>query len=325
MTGKSDRALLASHPIHLEPRYVERIWGGTRFSTNSRPIGEVWLVHEQNSIVEGPGKGLTLADAVASVGENILGSRVWATGERRFPLLVKLIDAREWLSIQVHPGDDLALKLEGPGHRGKTEAWYAIECEPAAEIIAGVSEDLSPEALVDTIRSGQIDSVVKRHPFHAGDVMALPAGTIHALGPGVLIYEIQQSSDTTYRVSDWNRPSSAGRKLHIEQSVAAADSSFRPRPGQVVETGDGRATDIVSLPPFTLQRATITQQPLLLDMAGERFAIVTLIGGSAHLTYTNGQHELTRFDTLVLPAALGSCHVVPHLTAQVLIAWPAIT
>ena len=117
---------------------MARVWGSNRFGSDDPPIGEIWAVHEDNRIESGPGKGGTLRDAVARYGEKILGARLAQRGEDQFPLLFKLIEANSWLSIQVHPDDPLAVELEGPGHRGKTEAWYVIEAEPGAEIIAGV-------------------------------------------------------------------------------------------------------------------------------------------------------------------------------------------
>ncbi|MBX3072086.1 MAG: class I mannose-6-phosphate isomerase [Thermomicrobiales bacterium] len=310
-------------PIFLEPRYVERIWGGNRFPAGATPVGEAWLVHESNQVAEGPAKGRTLAELVCAGGSSLLGHSVWESGERSFPLLVKLLDTNEWLSIQVHPDDRLAAELEGPRMRGKTEAWFAIEAGASAEVIAGIRNGVTQETLADAIRSGTIDAIAERHPLRKDEVLAMPAGTVHALGPGLFIYEIQQSSDITYRVSDWNRPAKAGRELHIEKSVRAADVSFHPHPVPIPALGDGQATEIAALEPFVLQIAAIGQRPAEITTGGDRFAIVTLIDGNATVEYDGIQRSLEPYDTFVVPAAMHTCIMRATERARALIAWPA--
>ncbi len=130
-----------------------------------------------------------------------------------FPLLIKLLDPADWLSIQVHPDDALAREIEGEGFRGKTEAWYVLDAEPGAELIAGVRTGTAAGDVHAAIRNGSLDTMLERHSVRAGDSLLVEAGLIHALGPGIFIYEVQQNSDLTYRVSDWGRPASSGRAL----------------------------------------------------------------------------------------------------------------
>jgi mannose-6-phosphate isomerase len=309
-------------PLRLEPRLVPRIWGGSRFSTQANPVGEVWLVHDDNPVLSGPGRGGTLSAAVAELGEALLGRDLVAAGETRFPLLIKLIDSREWLSIQVHPDDRTAIALEGPGMRGKTEAWLALESGEQSEIIAGVRDGGSQEALEDAIRNGTIRETVQRHPLRRGDAIALPAGTIHALGPGALIYEIQQSSDITYRVDDWGRPASAGRALHIEQSIRSAKAALRPVPVQAPAPPDGETSLVVMCPYFRLLQASTNRRPVLRDPNGAKFEIVTVISGTAILEGAGWQEEMRPFDTFLLPAAVEAYRITSAGPAHTLIAQP---
>lgn len=265
---------------------------------------------------------MTLADATRLGGQALLGKALWDTGERDFPLLVKLIDAAEWLSIQVHPDDALAAELLGPGSRGKTEAWYAIEAEPGAEIIAGTTPGTTPGDLARSIREGTIESIVERMTFRSEDVIGLPAGTIHALGPGVFLYEIQQSSDTTYRVFDWNRPSTAERPLHLEESLRAIDPNLRPKPARVGDGGDGELMEIVSMAPFVLSRCRVERRSLQLETHDNTFFVATVIAGAARIDCAGEIHRLDTFDSVVIPAAARSSRISGNPAATVLVASP---
>src|SRR5215210_4518253 len=207
----------------LEPQYRERVWGGQRLKAADPPVGEAWVAFEESRVVAGVHAGRTVAELAAEYGEELLGREVFEAYGTRFPLLVKLLDCADWLSVQVHPNDEQAQRLVGPGEFGKSEAWHFIEAEPGASIYAGVKQGTGKEELEEAIRAGRVLEVAERLEVKAGETVYIPAGTLHALGPGLLLYEVQQSSDTTYRVYDWDRPASAGRKLHVEESVAVTD------------------------------------------------------------------------------------------------------
>ena len=193
-------------PFLVEPILKERVWGGSRLGRHTPPYGEAWIVSDQSPIGSGPFLWKTLSEAVAAAPAEILGQSVFDREGAIFPLLIKLLDPADWLSIQVHPDDALAAELEGPGFRGKTEAWYVLEADPGAELIAGVRPGIASEDVLSVIRNGSLEVLLERHPVREGDALLVEAGLIHALGPGVFIYEVQQSSDLTYRVSDWGRP-----------------------------------------------------------------------------------------------------------------------
>src|SRR5215207_3427316 len=184
-------------PFRIQPERKERVWGGTRLGSHDPPYGEAWIVCDQNTIASGPLTGRTLAEAIAANPIEILGQRVFECEGAVFPLLIKLLDPADWLSIQVHPDDALAHEIEVEGFRGKTEAWYVLDAEPGAELIAGVRPEATSDEVVGAIRTGTLDALLERHSVREGDSLLVEAGLIHALGPGIFIYEVQQSSDLT--------------------------------------------------------------------------------------------------------------------------------
>jgi mannose-6-phosphate isomerase len=276
-------------PLRLVPEVKERVWGGSRLGPG---IGEAWLIHEANRVADGPFEGRALAEVTAELGERLLGRK--AAG--RFPLLVKILDPGDWLSVQVHPDDAQAVELEGPDQCGKAEAWHILEAAPGAELIAGLRPGVTAEQLGRAIGEGTVLDVVERVEVAPGDTLYVCAGLVHALGPGVLLYEVQQSSDITYRVWDWNRPASAGRALHVEQTLRVTRLDAAPR----LTRGAGDECEH-----FALER--VGPGPARLDTRGESFHAVTVVDGAA----TVAGRRLERFESLVVPAELGSYAVEP--------------
>jgi mannose-6-phosphate isomerase len=298
--------------LQLLPQYHARVWGGQRLKAAEPPIGEAWIVYEHNHIAAGPLAGRTLAEVAEAQGAALLGPSVVAHTGRRFPLLIKLLDCADWLSIQVHPNDEQAVQLEGPGHFGKTEAWHILEAEAGAQLIAGVRPGVSAEVLAQAIRGGALPDLVDYHPVRAGDTVFMPAGTLHALGPGLLLYEVQQSSDITYRVYDWGRPASAGRALHLEQSVTVTSAngqgqhtSLPPLAAQDVQT-------LVHCPYFHLEVLTTESQPMALDTAGQSFHTLTVVQGTAEVIADEARVVLGRFESVTVPALAGAYRVEPR-------------
>ena len=224
------------YPLMFEPRFKERVWGGRSLESlyaktlpASVPIGESWEIADrpgdESAIVNGPLAGRTLRWLMQEHGSEVLGDARPAPGGR-FPLLCKILDAREKLSLQVHPPDHAA-------HLGepKTEMWYIAAAEPGAELFVGLRAGVTREAFEGAVASGAVADCFHRIPVRAGDAMFLPSGRVHAIGAGIVIFEIQQNSDTTFRVDDWNRVGLDGRprELHVPQSLASIDfSDFEP-------------------------------------------------------------------------------------------------
>ncbi|HEX8117387.1 MAG TPA: type I phosphomannose isomerase catalytic subunit, partial [Pyrinomonadaceae bacterium] len=284
----------------LEPQYRERVWGGRRLKAAEPPVGEAWVAFEESRVRVGEHEGRTVGELSFEYGEQLLGGRVAEEYGTRFPLLVKLLDCADWLSVQVHPNDEQAERLVGPGEFGKSEAWHFIEAEPGATIYAGIKRGTSEEELEAAIRNGRVLEVAEQLEVKAGETVYIPAGTLHALGPGLLLYEVQQSSDTTYRVYDWDRPASAGRKLHVEESVEVTDPrrvvAVRPAPEL---TGTTAARTLVC-PYFELEVLSLGGEALDADTAGETFHLLTLTEGEAELSCGGESLTLGRFETVLV-------------------------
>jgi len=304
----------------LVPEYRERVWGGQRLKPSDSPVGEAWIVYEQNRIASGPHAGRLLADLAAEQGAALLGSRAVEHTGPRFPLLIKLLDTADWLSLQVHPNDEQAVQLEGPGQFGKTEAWHILEVEPGAQVIYGLKPGTTRDALARSIRDSSILDLVQYVPVQPGDTLFTQAGTIHALGPGLLLYEVQQTSDITYRVFDWNRPQTVGRALHIEQSLAVTDLDAGGAAQSLPSLGDGEQAQLITCPFFTLELVAGEQQNLTLDTKGETFHALTVIEGTMQVAGEGWNQTLQRFETVVVPAACGAYEIQPRGAFRALMA-----
>ena len=222
------------YPFKLNPTYRDYVWGGKRLRPQADITAEAWVVYEEDTVAGGPYAGRTLAEVAELEGEALLGSRPVALTGKRFPLLIKLLDCARWLSLQVHPNDEQAERLAGPGFFGKTEAWYVVDAQPGAQLISGFRPGVTRQAIHNAVGKKAILDIVETRNVKAGDTIFIAPGTIHALGAGLLIYEVQQSSDLTYRVYDWDRPVTGTRKLHIEESMVVLDPDAA---GNVLPTG----------------------------------------------------------------------------------------
>ncbi len=249
--------------IELEPQLKERVWGGKRlaelYGMQGGPYGEAWLVYDENKIASGPFAGRVLKDVLPELGEDFLGRKVVERYGYQLPLMIKLIDSADWLSVQVHPDDAYARVHEAhTGYLGKAEAWIVLEAEPGARVIYGLKQSVSREELRAAALDGSILELVNYVPVKKGDVIYVPPGTIHALGPGLFVLEVSQRSDLTYRLYDYGR----GRELHLDKALDV-DVRAPPElqilacePGMSLDTlffnaraflGDARTKDTVKL------------------------------------------------------------------------------
>src|SRR5579883_3450342 len=205
-------------PFRLAPYFRTRVWGFNdlspwyNYKTDGEPIGEVWLTGEMCAAETGPLTGHSLKDITSANGEALLGKG--RAGEE-FPLLVKVLFPKEKLSVQVHPDDALAQKYGEP--RGKTECWYALDAQPGAEVALGIKPGVNPEEIRAAIEQSRLEELLNHVPVNTGDMIFVDAGTVHAIGPGAVLLETQQTSDLTYRMYDYGRP----RELHLEKSMEA--------------------------------------------------------------------------------------------------------
>jgi mannose-6-phosphate isomerase len=295
----------------LTPSYRDYVWGGEKLRPGHYPTAEAWVVWEDDLIESGSLAGKTLGEVAAQFGEAFLGAKAMSRTGTRFPLLIKLLDCAQWLSLQVHPNDKQAVELEGATQFGKTEAWHILDSEPDAKLVAGVKPNTAPDTLAESIRNGTVIDHVQYADVKLGDTIFMPAGTLHALGPGLLVYEVQQTSDWTYRVYDWGRPVTEKRPLHIEKSVQVTRADFSAPAMPAPEVSDGTRHILVQCEYFTLEMLSAELNVIELDTNGETFHAITVIEGKAILKSGNEQIELDLFQTAVIPAQVGGYQFQP--------------
>lgn len=313
----ADKSSADCYPVRFAPILRERIWGGDRLKAwfslaDPRPIGEYWLLSAHPggvSVVEnGPLKGMSLTELVARFPDAYLGQ----SPQERFPLLVKLIEAADDLSIQVHPDDSLARHAEGD--YGKTEAWYILEHGPSAEIIYG-HRFTGPEHFRRAVREKTVKQYVQYKPIRKDELIYVPAGTLHAILKGTIVLEIQQTSDVTYRVYDWDRPGANGksRPLHTEQAALAMFAQS-PAPPAVCQRKTLLRNDFVvhehllTCPLFVIERVQITagQQYVLYPGKPGNPDVLVVLEGTGFVAYGKERRPV-RFqkgDALLIPASL---------------------
>lgn len=305
------------YPLQFVPVFRRYIWGGRRLGeVLGKPIGpepryaESWEVvdhrEDQSVVAEGPLQGRTLHSLVREFGSELWNGMMQGD---TFPLLLKYLDCNRVLSVQVHPDDAYAAAMDRPD-LGKTEAWYVIDAAPGSLIYAGLERGIDREAFATAIRTGQVADVLHTIPAQAGDCIFIPAGTVHALGAGILVAEIQQSSDTTFRVFDWNRVGDDGhpRALHIDQALAVTDytrGEVTPQTPQLLPDGGER---LVECDKFILNRYALTR-PTSLEASGGR--ILTVVDGGGTLRSAKGELSLPRGQSVLVPAAVGAIDFLP--------------
>lgn len=313
---------LARQPLRFDPILRQLIWGGRRLGTVlGKPLGEAndyaesWEVSDYKDAVsivcEGPLRGTTLRELVRTRPAELMGGNLSARDQ--FPLLVKFIDASETLSVQVHPDDAKGKVLAGDN--GKTETWVIVDAAPGSRIYAGLKPGVTREAFAAAIEAGSVEPLLHRFTPRPGDCVMIEAGTVHAIGAGVLLAEIQQMSDATFRVHDWGRVGSDGkpRELHVRQALESTDFTRGPVDPLVPTEGNGghgnRREGLSRCPYFALDRWTLGG-PQPIGEAG-RFTIAMGLRGAASVCHGDVSVQLKFGQTLLLPAALGPCTVVP--------------
>lgn len=297
--------------LQLTPQFHHRVWGGKYFKVGDQPIGEAWLIYEHNVITNGEYAGQTLQQVTETYAPDVLGVQTLKRTGKRFPLLIKILDCADWLSLQVHPNDAQAKQLEGVDQFGKTEAWHILQTHGEAQLIAGLKDGCTAETVAHAIRQSTILDQVAYHHVSKGDTIFIPAGTIHALGPGLLLYEVQQTSDITYRVFDWNRPQTNGRVLHIDKSLSvtdpAAQGQIRPSP----TLQDGEVQNVAHCEYFSLELMHGGTQPFTFNTQQKSFHTITITEGAATVSGADWSYPLQRFESVIIPAACGLYTVQP--------------
>ena len=304
-------------PFKLEPTYRDYVWGGNRLRTDEEITAEAWVVYEKNKITTGPYTDRTLEEVTGIEGVSLIGVNAIRQTGPRFPILIKLLDCARWLSLQVHPNDEQAQRLEGPGHFGKTEAWYVVDADENAQLLSGFRHEVSRKQIREAVGKKTILDLVARQKVKAGDYVLMRPGTIHALGPGLLIYEVQQTSDITYRVYDWDRQKTGRRKLHIEQAIDVLDPDSR---GAVchkkTSVNETSRENLVTCKYFSVNLVSSPAGTVQLDTQRKSFFAVTVLEGSPSIHGECWSLNLNQFESVLIPAVCG--HFSIHCTGKVL-------
>jgi mannose-6-phosphate isomerase len=320
------------YPLTFQPVLKRYLWGGRRLGTVlGKPIGdgsdyaESWEIadheHGQSIVANGPLAGTSLHQLVTSRGAELLGRHaplVRQSLQPRFPLLFKFLDCQRDLSVQVHPNDAAASRLTPPD-LGKTEAWVVLEAQPGSRIYAGLKKGVDESRLRRALSDGSVENCLHWFEPQPGDCVFIPAGTVHALGAGLLVAEIQQASDTTYRLYDWGRvgPDGKPRSLHVEPALTVTDySAVGIEPQQPSATGRQGVQCLVSCDKFVLNRWRVTNEESL-DL-GEGFHILSVLDGQLDVSAGDSRVRLLRGQTTLLPARVGEVTLNPRPSATAL-------
>jgi mannose-6-phosphate isomerase len=302
------------YPLKFQPVFKVRVWGGRAlerfgFELPPGPIGEGWMIADHpngvSRVVNGPLAGEGLDAVRQEYGKDWFGIRGSRSGNGRFPLLIKLLDCNDDLSVQVHPGDDYAGLPEG--ELGKTEMWYVLSAKPDAKIICGLKPGVNREQLEQAMAEGRIMETLNVMPVHAGDTFYIPAGTVHALCAGVVVAEIQQNSDTTYRLYDYGRPGLDGkpRELHIEDSLNV--TNFDSGGHNFMNTNEARPGEWMQLAasPYFMTEKGVVRGPWHAETSPESFAILIVAEGEGTVSWADGMEQAKAGDCFLLPSPLG--------------------
>jgi mannose-6-phosphate isomerase len=308
------------YPLKFEPNFKDYLWGGRNLARFGKQlpltgiVAESWEVSGHTAgpsvICNGVFAGKRLTDLIGEYPAEVLGGNVLLKYDVKFPLLVKLIDANQQLSVQVHPDDAYALTVESDF--GKHEIWYIIEAKPDAQIIYGLLPGITKTEFIHKVETDQVESCLQYLKVRAGDVIDIPPGTIHALGGGIILAEIQQNSNATYRVYDYHRVDATGceRPLHIDKALEVIDFTA----GQDGKKASQGATVVLAsgvIKTTLAQNAHFQVDCLQIkDVVnettnGERFYIYTVLAGSGNIAWAQGKLPIKRGETVLIPAALG--------------------
>lgn len=306
-------------PVLLQSVLKDYIWGGKRLinefgkSGNDTHVAESWELscHSAgNSVIKnGEYKNMSLHEWITIMGNDVLGEK--AKNYENFPILIKLIDANDNLSLQVHPDDSYALIHEG--EYGKNEMWYIVDCEPGATIIVGWNRNVTKEELQNRIKDNTLLELCEKIPVKKGDAFYIEAGTIHAIGKGVLIAEVQQNSNLTYRIYDYGRKDANGhqRELHIEKAfdvINLVPNKIIKVSSEELEREETRQRELVNCNYFNVREINIRDE-ILLICNQQSFQSILVLEGEGYLSHQEKNLKLVKGDSVFIPAGLGNYKV----------------
>ncbi len=317
------------YPLKFTPAMKDYIWGGRGLEKLGKTlpegiVAESWEISGHPDglgvVSNGSLKGKTIPELLEKYGQEFAGTAVPPSSLIHFPLLVKVIDANDRLSVQVHPNDDYA-RIHENGGLGKTEMWVVLDAKPGAKLIYGLKDGVTKEIFSAAVQKNNIESCLEEIPVKKGDFFDIPAGLVHAIGAGIIIAEIQQSSNTTYRVFDYNRKDAAGntRPLHIEKALDVIDFHAQPYSGQkqmaaTLATDSDSQTLLVKNKYFAVERLVL-KNSLSFSPNGYRFELLMVLAGEAILSWNGGEMVVKMGESILVPANVHKYSIHGHCTA----------
>jgi mannose-6-phosphate isomerase len=308
------------YPLKFVTIFKDKIWGGDKIKTilhkDFSPLpncGETWEisgVKSDVSVVEnGALKGKSLSSILEEYKGALVGKNVYHRFGNEFPLLVKFIDANDDLSIQVHPNDELAKKRHNSF--GKTEMWYIMQADPGSTLISGFNQKLDEKIYLEKFNSGHLTDILNKEKAEAGDVFFLPAGRVHTIGKGLLLAEIQQTSDITYRIYDFDRKDANGntRELHVEEALAAIDYNLYPDYKTQYQHEENKPVTLVKCPYFTTNLLEYTQSTIRNYKSIDSFVIHVCVEGSYTVVHGHEGIEVNMGECVLIPASAGEINL----------------
>jgi mannose-6-phosphate isomerase len=315
------------YPLKFTPVFKEKIWGGQKIRTtvglDFSPLpncGEAWVLSgvpgSETVVSNGFLKGNTLNELLEIYMDDLVGEKVFEKHPDEFPVLIKFIDSNQWLSIQVHPDDALA-KKRGLGN-GKSEMWYVMEAEQGSEIIAGFSKKVDRKIYTEHLEQKRLKEILNHEKVSKGDLFYMPAGRIHAMGPGILLAEIQQTSDTTYRIYDWDRTDDKGnpRELHTEAALDAIDFNAYDHYRTRYKSLPNLPTSLVHTPHFNTDLLTINQPVDRDHTILDSFVVQLCVDGAYRIDFDGGTEAVRKGEVVLIPAITGEVRMIPEKAAS---------
>lgn len=310
------------YPLKFSPLLKPKVWGGTKLTQLNKDFsllpncGETWELSgvetDQSVVLNGFLAGNEINELVEIYMGELVGDHVFETFGNQFPLLFKFIDATDYLSVQVHPNDSLA--AERHDSHGKTEMWYIIDADKGAKLISGFSHHTTKEDYLEAMSEGSIKELLRYEDAKKGDVFFIPSGRIHAIGPGILLAEIQQTSDITYRIYDWDRADTTGalRELHTELAVDAIDFSTSNSNKIEGKTELNKTLELVRCPYFVTNKISFDTKVEKIYAAIDSFVVYMCVEGSYTISYGDESLMVAKGETVLIPAIFTEIDLIPH-------------
>ena len=314
--------------IKFEPILKDKIWGGEKLASllnkqsKRKDIGESWEISDVEGdtsiVINGHLKGKNLKELISEFKSDLVGEKVYTHFGEKFPLLIKFIDAKEALSIQLHPNDTLA--KERHNSFGKTEMWYVMQADKNANLIVGFQKEVSSEDYIKHLETKSLLDILNVDEVQKGDVYFIPTGRVHAIGAGVLLAEIQQTSDVTYRIYDWDRPNPDGtfRDLHTEEAIDAIDYSAKDSYKTEYSKKENASSEIVSCQYFTTNVLPIKGEISINHQEKDSFVIYMCVEGNVTFQYENQTEKLKTGETILVPACIKNIKIIADQASELL-------